>query len=149
MERATDMRPIYESETDLRNERQIIDGLNEAWRTQSSKLPRSYGLDYALTRGGRVTAFVEIKCRTIPSWTYDTYMISLAKVLKAKSLGNNVEVPALLVVRWNDMVGYVDLRPVALDVQMGGRTDRGDAQDIEPVCMIPIKDFTPCMRPLL
>jgi len=141
------MRPIYESENDLRNERQIIGGLNRLWHTQATKLPRTYGLDYTLTRGGRVTAFVEIKCRTIPSWTYETYMISLAKVLRAKGLGNSVGVPALLVVRWNDVVGYIDLRPIALDVQVGGRTDRGDAQDIEPVCMIPIKDFTHCMRP--
>jgi len=143
------MRPIYESDTDLYNEREVINALNDLWQTQSTKLPRSYGLDYTLTRGGRVTAFVEIKCRTIPSWTYDTYMISLAKVLKAKSLGNNVGVPAFLVVRWNDMVGYVDLRIVALDVQVGGRKDRGDEQDIEPVCMIPIKEFKSCMRPFL
>lgn len=136
------MRPTYETEADLRNEREIISALNEHWQTKSTKLPRSYGLDYTLTRAGQVTAFVEIKCRTVPLWQYDTYMISLAKVLKAKSLGSNVGVPALLVVRWNDMVGYIDLRSIDLDVQVGGRTDRGDAQDIEPVCMIPVEQFT-------
>lgn len=136
------MRPTYETEADLRNERELVAALNELWQTQSAKLPRSYGLDYTLTRGGRVAAFVEIKCRTIPSWTYDTYMVSLAKVLKARSLGNGVGVPAILLVRWNDSVGYVDLRTVDLQVEVGGRTDRGDAQDIEPVCMIPIKQFT-------
>lgn len=136
------MRPIYETEADLRNERELIAALNGLWRTESAKLPRSYGLDYTLTRGGKVAAFVEIKCRTVPSWQYDTYMISLAKVLKARSLGSGANVPAILLVRWNDSAGYVDLRTVPLDVEVGGRTDRGDAQDIEPVCMIPIKQFT-------
>jgi len=136
------MRPTYETEADLRNERDLISAINQLWQTSSAKLPRGYSLDYALTRDGRVVAFVEIKCRTVSSEQYETYMISLAKVLKAKSLGNAVAVPAYLLVRWNDGVGYIDLRTVDLDVRVGGRVDRGDSQDIEPVCMIPIKQFT-------
>jgi len=136
------MRPTYETSADLQNERQVVDAINELWQTKASKMPRAYSLDYALTRAGRVCTFVEIKCRTVSSYQYDTYMISLAKVLKARALGREVGVPSLLVVRWTNMVGYVDLREVDIDVQVGGRADRNDAQDIEPVCMIPIEQFT-------
>jgi len=45
------------------------------------------------------------------------------------------------VVKWNDMVGYVCMSEIDMDIQVGGRRDRGDAQDIEPVCMIPVKNF--------
>jgi len=135
------VRPIYETDQDLRNERDIIDALNNLWGTQAHKMPRAYSLDYLLTRGPNAVAFVEIKRRQVPSWQYDTLMISMAKILKGRAITRETELPSLLVVKWNDMVGYVCMSEIDMDIQVGGRRDRGDAQDIEPVCMIPVKDF--------
>ncbi len=135
------MRPVYETENDLRNERDVVESLSNLWCTKSHKMPRAYSLDYLLTRERKAVAFVEIKCRQVPSWQYDTLMISMAKILKGRAITRETELPSLLVVKWNDMVGYVYMSEIDMDIQVGGRTDRGDAQDIEPVCMIPIENF--------
>jgi len=141
MERAAGMRPIYETANDLRNERDVIEVLNKLWGTEAHKLPRAYSMDYLLTRDRQAVSFVEIKCRQVPSWQYDTLMISMAKVLKGRAITRETGIPSLLVVKWNDTVGYVYMSEIDMDIQVGGRRDRGDAQDIEPVCMIPVKDF--------
>ncbi len=135
------MRPTYETASDLCNERDVVEALNNLWCTKAHKMPRAYSLDYLLTRERKAVAFVEIKCRQVPSWQYDTLMISMAKILKGRAITRETEVPSLLVVKWNDMVGYVHMSEIDMDIQVGGRTDRGDAQDIEPVCMIPVEDF--------
>jgi len=135
------MRPIYETDGDLRNERAVVEILNKLWGTQAHKMPRAYSLDYMLTRGSEAMAFVEIKCRQVPSGKYDTLMISMAKILKGRAITRETGVPSILVVRWNDKTGYVYMSEIDMDIQVGGRRDRGDAQDIEPVCMIPIKNF--------
>lgn len=135
------MRPIYETETDLRNERDVVEVFNRLWGTQAYKLPRAYSLDYLLTRGSDAVAFVEIKCRQVPSGKYDTLMISMAKILKGRAITRETDIPSLLVVKWTDKTGYVYMSEIDMNIQVGGRRDRDDAQDIEPVCMIPIKNF--------
>ena len=42
-------------------------------------------------------------------------------------------------------VGWIDCStrfPGTMDIGWGGRTDRGDGQDQEPVVIIPLKDLT-------
>ncbi|MDR9428809.1 MAG: hypothetical protein RI553_11970 [Salibaculum sp.] len=141
MEGVAVVRPTYETESDLRNERDVVEVFNKLWGTQAYKLPRAYSLDYLLTRGSDAVAFVEIKCRQVPSGKYDTLMISMAKILKGRAITRETGIPSVLVVKWNDKTGYVHMPEIDMDIRVGGRRDRGDAQDIEPVCMIPINSF--------
>lgn len=133
------MRPTYESPTDLSNEQAVADLMAHRWRAEPVKLPIQFRVDYALFRNGWIAAWAEVKCRSNASDRYDTYMLSLAKVQAGNRLAAAHGVPFLLVVRWTDAIGWV--QPTAGDVRIGGRRDRGDAQDIEQVVHIPITDF--------
>ena len=60
---------------------------------------------------------------------------------KQKPLQKQI-LPCRLAVMWTDNWGYTDLALTPeIVVSMGGRRDRGDEQDIEPVHLIPIFSF--------
>jgi len=67
-------------------------------------------------------------------------MLSLNKIIHGMELARATDKPFLVVVEWNDMVGWHKVEKVH-SIRMGGRVDRGDWQDIEPVVHIPVTDF--------
>lgn len=89
-------------------------------------------------------AFGEFRCRTNTHDTYPTYMLDrhtwgLLK-LKCKTEGK----PVVLVIGFADGDYYIKITPElvkAVVEGVGGRHDRGDAKDIEPVVHIPIDMF--------
>lgn len=133
-------RPLYETTESLSEERLVAERIGEAWSCNPVKLARAYQLDFALCRDDAVQAWAEVKVRTK---RYPTYMLSLHKWLAAVELHERTGLPALLVVQWPDLLAYCALsglrRP--LSVTMGGRRDRGDWQDMEPVVHIPLEFF--------
>lgn len=133
-------RPRYETESDLSNERQVISIFSEKFKCTFSKMPIRYGLDYAMSRDGKVRAFAEIKCRSSPVSQYDTYMLSLGKLVSAHNLRVATGLDCFLMVRWTDAVGYIKMDS-GFSVAVGGRLDRNDWQDIEPVVHYPIDSF--------
>ena len=135
------MRPIYETPHDLANEASVADVLSSAWNCESTKLQVRDAFDYAATRGKNITAFVEVKTRTNPMHKYPTYMISMTKVMNANAVFMSTGTPSLLVVKWTDCMGWVQLNQNKFTLEIGGRRDRHDAQDIEPVCHISIDLF--------
>ena len=135
------MRPIYETPHDLANEASVADVLSSAWNCEMIKLQVRDAFDYAATRGRNITAFVEIKARTNPMRRYPTYMISMTKVMSANTIFMSTGTPSFLVVRWTDCMGWVQLNQNKFPLEIGGRKDRRDAQDIEPVCHININLF--------
>ena len=132
-------RPLYESASDRANEQAVADVLLERWRCSAVKLPISYELDYALTRNGTVMAWAEVKCRRVAREHYPTYMVSLRKVLAGLAMAERTNLPFLLLVQWTDALGWVT--PAARNIQLGGRHDRGDSADVEPVIHVPIAEF--------
>jgi hypothetical protein len=69
-------------------------------------------------------------------------MISIAKIVSMKSLSNSCGVPCLLLVKWKDFGGYLDVSKVLpLKLSIGGRVDRNDDQDVEPVAHYEISLF--------
>ena len=136
------MRLKYEKPEDIVAERTALDRACEIWKCTAEKLPIRYELDYLLLREGRGVAWLEIKSRTNARTAYPTYMISFGKIMAARRLSEASQLPSFLLVQWSDYCGYVRLDSL-LDFRtgVGGRTDRGDEQDIEPVALIPIVDF--------
>ena len=135
------MRQQYETEQTLAAERQVVESVKHP-DEQAVKLPKQYRIDFALVFDGSVKRFVEVKCRTNHSTQFDTYIISLAKVSAAKHLAQVTKLPVFLVVKWNDATGCVLLDQVeSSHITFGGRYDRGDWQDEEPLVHIPISDF--------
>lgn len=133
-------RPMYESEYDLEEEIKIISIVSRKFKCSFSKLPLRYSLDYAIVRDGNVVAFCEMKSRTNNMGKYDTYILSLGKVISARSMYQNTNLPCLLIVKWSDAIGYIDLMS-EFSLKIGGRSDRSDWQDNEPVAHFKTSSF--------
>ena len=122
------VRPVYESQQDRDNEAAIIARVCKRWRCNSSKLPISHIIDYALTRDGKVIAAAEVKCRTNPMKQYPTLIVSLDKVMAAQKF-QQIGIKTFLIYSWTDCTGYLPL--IGPDrFAMGGRKDRGDPGDL-------------------
>jgi len=132
-------RQWHESESDLLNEQGVAIAISRAWRVIPVKLPVEFRVDYALFRGEDIKAWAEVKCRRVERQKYPTYIVSLAKVKAGQRLALAHGVPFLLVVQWADATGWVI--PTLDDVRVGGRRDRGESLDIEPMVHIPISSF--------
>ena len=137
------MRVTYESEADLFNERSVFKAISKAWGGDCIKLKPYFVADAAVCRGGNVVAFVEVKCRTITRCRFPTYLISLHKLNELSFLSAFSGIPAVIVVKWSDEIGWWTV-PKSLEdceVIMGGTNKRNDPQDQEPVALIPIEEF--------
>jgi hypothetical protein len=125
-------RPIYETQDNLDAEKKLVGILEGEWHCKMRKLSRKAQIDYAIFRKGELVGFAEIKCRTNRKDAYKTYMLSLDKISAALRLNAITALPVLLVVSWSDTTGC--MRIVKPDeVNIGGRVDRNDPQDIELV----------------
>lgn len=137
------MRPTYENDASREDEETAIKQVVDKWDCEAYKLPVSYRADYALVRKGIVMAFAEVKTRKATSTYFESYMLSLSKYNALCEISRNVGTKSLLIVKWSDRVTFATIPCGDVKVRMGGRTDRGDAADIEPVVYIPITEFTP------
>ena len=70
-------------------------------------------------------------------------MISLDKWMKAKQLCREVEIPFIMVITFTEGTYYGVFVNNLVDVTygFGGRYDRGDAQDVEPMVYLPLNIF--------
>jgi hypothetical protein len=136
-------RPYYENEKDLTIEREVVTRICEKWKCEAHKLPISYFFDYGLTKSGsdQLGAVVEIKRRNVNKDTYPDIILSLNKVMKGREY-QRMNIKPWFVVMFNDGIYFHRIsanRPYY--VGYGGRTDRSDPQDMEPVAHIPIEAF--------
>ncbi len=137
------MRPRYESYADRAAQERIIQRLQTITGLTAHSMPDRYPVDAALAQGKQLIAFVEIKARDHAYMAFATYILSLAKWASVQRLAEFGAAKTILVVKWTDDTRYCVLPDYGLEVTMGGRDDRGDAQDMEPVAHIPIDQFRP------
>ena len=135
------MRPMYEDNNTLAAERKVIDFLCELWHMDAAKLPISYNVDYAMFKDGKLRAWMEVKCRYCASSQYDTYFISAKKIVNGIQLSETTGMPFVLAVQWEDKIGYMPVLKGSFDIRIGGRQDRHDWQDVEPMAHFRIQDF--------
>lgn len=137
------MRPMYESQQDRSHEAQVIARLCSAWKCDAKKMPAAYPMDWSLQKDGSVKALAEIKFRNA---SYPTYIVSLRKYSDMLNLHQASGLPCLLVVCWPEngrrVVKYTAIKRQPAKVIHGGRTDRGDSQDVEPMAEIAMTEFT-------
>jgi hypothetical protein len=140
-------RPVYETPADMSREGRAVAALCAAWRCQSAKLPRFYPADAVLLRAaGEVAAFVEVKCRRHAFGKYPTLHLSILKVMKLSEMAAFTGIPALIVVGLEDAVYWRQVPAPSggvfpFPVTIGGRRDRGDPDDVEPVFEIDYGSF--------
>jgi hypothetical protein len=136
-------RPIYEKSSDISNEELVAEKLSKIWDFDSwQRNPPRYPIDISLMKDRHIKAFAEIKCRNVDIDTYSTYLLSVGKVMSAHSLTKATGLPCFLVVQWTDCLGWIDLEVTEpLYVGWGGRIDRRDSQDMEPVMHYDLSQF--------
>lgn len=133
-------RPQYENDKTLAVERKIIERFAPQVDCESFKNPISYRVDFSLIRKGEIVAFAEAKRRYHNAGTYPTFMLSLGKYLAACEMARMTSTTSLVVVQWNDVMGYT-LFPCEFTLAIGGRDDRNDGQDKEPCIFVEMKHF--------
>jgi len=133
------MRPRYERPRDLTNEQRVAARMKERG-IELRKMPISYRLDFAMFRDGKLRGFAEVKTRNNRHDTYPTLMISLGKVMAARQLAEVSETRSVLLVQYLDGIYWCNFAS-PFEVAMGGRWDRGDDDDVEPVAHYPIEAF--------
>jgi hypothetical protein len=137
------MRPRYETNADRKRQQDAVARLAGHMGVEAKPTADLAPWDYDLHRAGELVAIVEVKCRLCLSTTYPTYMIGSAKVETLRDAAAERGVPGLLLVAWMDRLGLIDAGVAASRAMRahGGRVDRGDPLDLEPVLHIPMALF--------
>ena len=140
------MRPIYESDEDLSEEKKIVTDVCTAWGCEAHKLPISYHLDFLLqTEKGTPLIFLEIKRRNFFWNQYPDVIISLSKLITATNVKASTGLLTNFVVKSDDALMWFRLNEAqGRDdwIRVGGRTlNTRDSADIEPVVHIPVSQF--------
>jgi hypothetical protein len=138
-------RPFYETNENIQQEKAVADFASRKWDCSFSKLKKAYALDYAIIRDKKVISFAEIKCRKYSMDRLDSlggFMISLHKWLEAKNICQISDVPFSLLIRTEDGIWWHKTQDFLNDgISIGGRFDRNDAQDVEPVVLLKSNRF--------
>lgn len=133
-------RPRYETERDRANERIVAEALRERGY-ELMKLNPTYRLDCAIIKDGQPRGFVEIKARTFGMNRFSTALINLHKVIAARQLSFETNLPSYMVVLYQDALARISF---AEDFELGvfeGRNDRDDPMDRDLVAHFPISRF--------
>lgn len=137
------MRPRYETKQDVVNETVVMDRVVAEFPQPHIyvKLPLSYQIDYAVYRqsDNKMRMVCEIKVRDITIDTYHSLILSAHKVHCLVDWFLR-KVPAVLFFQLNDGLYHykVTTSIYAMSIKRGGRFDRNDWQDVEPVYHIPV-----------
>lgn len=145
------LRPVYETAADLAKEEAVAEECVRCWTprhgiTAQRKLTISYGLDRVFSYyDDTVALFAEVKIRDWAFGAGNGYWIALLKVLAARQLADLTHLPTLLVAEFRDgSRHWVDFdRADPTRTFIGGRRDRGDPHDIEPMVTIPWPSWKP------
>ena len=131
---------IYETDADLKRENGIVKSICDTYQFDAFKLPLESRLDYILTKDEKVVALIEIKSRTCNTSDYETYMISKGKYDSLVDYSKRMRLPSAIFVQWTDRLGFM-IVPCEHTEGHGGRRDRNDKKDLEPMVYIPIDKF--------
>lgn len=143
-------RKRYETEEDLKREQDIVDKvlrrLGEGWT--SEKLGKN-DLDRKIYKNGKLKFILEVKsCNLSDQRLMENggWGVSQYKWNKGRNESFLNRVPFWFAVRFKDkdrVLNASGLSDSDVRYAVGGRKDRGDPYDIEPMVYIPMKFFQP------
>lgn len=125
------------------HEAQVARMFSEINDCRVKKMPQLYHCDYRAKIDGQIFN-LEIKCRDIRWGQYETIILSKHKLDDNFTDYMERDFVFLFLVKCDSglyQFRLTELNSELLDVAEGGRTDRGDPLDIEPVYHIPIYLF--------
>jgi hypothetical protein len=131
--------PRAETEQSLKDRDEIATFVCERWKFDGFTFldPKLYRLDGVFTKRGQLRLFFEAKQRREGFRSYPDFIISLGKLIAARSLMAETGLRSMVLARFADgVVASFDLLGAPHSLRIGGRTDRPDfAHDIEPVAV--------------
>lgn len=132
------MRPMYETSETLAAERLVVESLQVAWECTLKKFPIAYQLDYMAFQDSDAKAVIEIKCRKAK---YDEMFLSLHKWLAGREMSIATGLPFVLVYAFGQEIFWKPVQNEKIGIKWGGRTDRNDWQDSEPMATFKLSTF--------
>ena len=105
------MTRLFETQSDLKNEQEIVEILSKHWGFDFHKLDRRYQADFMATKDGELRLWVEIKCRNLAKDDWPDIILELDKSNMMWQLSLNTGVPAIFVVRFTDAIGWIKIAP--------------------------------------
>jgi len=136
------MRPIYETSSNRAKEHAAAVQFAAIAHCDYVRHDPLFAWDYTFTREGKAVAFIEVKCRTTPSTKYAQYMVSESKCVTLCNASKLTGVAAVLLVQWSDCLGWLRIDGINWTTATGGRRDRNDPLDIEPMAYFDVDCFT-------
>lgn len=131
-------RPLYETQQDRDLEAQVAYTVAAGMGCIAERTPRSYQMDWLLMNK-TLRYFLEIKRRNVKHDEYPTLLLSAHKWDYGRGMAERFGVGFLLAIEYQDGIWIWDTKDIKPNVKMGGRMDRGDDQDMEPVVHLPIE----------
>ena len=125
------MRPTFETPRDLQIEAEVADLLAKRSGMKAVKTKQYYPVDWVFMRGELAWGVVEIKVR---KKHYPQMMLGLEKVQALRGFAaDGLEARVVFCTPEGVFVKKIREGPVDGWIGIGGRKDRGDDQDIEPM----------------
>jgi hypothetical protein len=141
-------RPTYENDLDRQREEELARLVAQRTGLRPAKLPVQYRVDFALYRQNALVAVAEMKYRDYTVEQLDRwggYYVSLSKIMGAETICRMTDIPFYVVINFKGDIRVATIAypfPVVA-AREGGRKDRGDWQDLEPVVCYMSRHFTP------
>lgn len=139
-------RPRYNRPKDNANNRRV---LNQLARFLPGRLAEVFTTDTDCDYDGEIyidgplTLIAEVKGRTGSGNRFSTWHIAKSKLDACMVHARALNVPLYLLFSWDNDVYYWVVKDIdKLEVREGGRWDRGDFYDVEPMVHIPRSFFT-------
>lgn len=136
------MTPEYETSSDRDREEAVARVFGQRHGVRLARLSPRNPVDSAIIRDGVVSGWAKINVRTTSASQYPSAHIGVTKVVEAINLSHRTGLPLILIYGWSS--GF-DVRWHRVDgtytIEIGGRRDRGDWQDQEPMVVIPVEEF--------
>ena len=102
-------------------------------------------IDYIITKkdSKKVKGYIELKCRNIVSYKYNSLILDLTKVMHMKQYHELTKLPIFVGVRFNDKDLYWKFEPdLDLDIHFTGRTKQKRCEyDVTQCVYIPFINF--------
>jgi hypothetical protein len=138
------MRPNYETQADRNREfvakRQLGDIFGPCMTVV--KLHKHYIIDFVVLDNKKIVAVCEFKTAKYSIGKYPTFMMSLNKWNKGLEYFNLHNVPFYILAKYTEGFYLHEYSPsVKYWIELGGRRDRDDPLDIEPIIRVKTEDF--------
>ena len=133
-------RPLYEKKEHLEHEQKTAKKIATTYGLRLRKMHMKHGIDFmAFDKSGRAVAVFEVKRRHLKHDDRSHVILSLTKYNRGLEFDRVNDLNFNFVVDFDDgLFVYEHKHGDSFKIIFGGRTDRGDSQDLEPVVQIPI-----------